>query len=121
MLELSMEDKRRLKRRHLIFYLRIYDTQTNKLLGYLVDITPDGILLMSEHKIETGKLFKLRMDFPSEYSDVQEIEFEAESVWANTDVNPDFHDTGFRIHNISIEERQIIEDIIEDLGFEDID
>jgi len=116
-----MEEQRRLKRRHLIFYLRVFDMQNDQLMGYLIDLTPDGILLMTEEKIEIGKFFRLRMDLPSEYSDIQEIEFEAESVWGSRDVNPDFQDIGFRLHNISVEERQIIEDLIEDLGFEDVD
>jgi hypothetical protein len=116
-----MEEKRRLKRRHLIFYLRIFDARTNQLLGYLVDLTPEGIMLMSEHKIERGKKFKLKMDLPSEYSDRQQIEFDAESVWNSTDINPDFYDTGFKFSNVTVEEQQVIEDIIDDLGFEDKD
>ncbi len=116
-----MEEKRRLKRRHLIFYLRVFNADTNELLGYLVDITPEGIMLMSEKKIENGQRFRLKMDLPAEYSDHEHIEFEAESVWHSTDINPDFHDTGFKFSNVTVEEQQIIEDIIDDLGFEDKD
>jgi len=120
-METKMKEKRRLKRRHLIFYLRVFNAETNQLLGYLVDLTPEGIMLMSEEPVEKGEKFKLRMDLPEEYSDRAKIEFDAESVWTSTDVNPDFYDTGFKFSNVSHEERLIIEDIIDDLGFEDAD
>lgn len=114
-----MHEKRRLKRRHLIFYLRIFDTANNQLIGYLVDLTPEGIMVMSENPIETGKMFRLKMDLPSEYSEIEHIEFDAQSVWCSADINPDFYDTGFKFSSITLDEKKVIEDIIGDLGFED--
>jgi hypothetical protein len=47
-----MQEKRKLKRRHLIYYLRVFEKNTDTLLGYLVDITPEGIMIMSESPVE---------------------------------------------------------------------
>lgn len=117
-LEPNMEEKRRLKRRHLIFYLRVFNAQSDELMGYLVDLTSAGLMIMSEKPIESGKKYKLRMDLPKEYNERLDLEFDAESVWTNTDINPDFYNTGFKFYNVSQEAKQVIEDIIEDLGFE---
>lgn len=39
------EDGRTLKRRHLIFYLEVFNEDNDELLGHVVDITTKGIKL----------------------------------------------------------------------------
>lgn len=111
-----MKDRRMLKRRHLVFYMRVFDRNTNELLGYLVDITPEGIMLMSEEPIETDTVFQLRMIFPVEVSGRKQLDFEAESVWCEKDV---FYDTGFQLLDVSQEQIEIIKYLIGRFGFRD--
>jgi hypothetical protein len=112
-----MSEKRKLQRRHLIYYLRVFDRETNEVLGHLINISPAGIMLMSEEPIETNKIFKLRMDLPVEISEKTEILFDAESRWSKKDVNPEFYDTGFSIINLSYQDGRLIEQLIDDYGF----
>ena len=56
-----MNEKRKLNRRHLIYYLRVFDRDTSILIGHLVDITAEGIMLISEDPIETDNIFQLKM------------------------------------------------------------
>ncbi len=46
-----MEERRKIKRRHLLYFGRVYDETARKLLGYLVDITESGFMLLSEEPI----------------------------------------------------------------------
>ena len=39
-----MDERRRLKRRHLIYYLRVFNQATDQLIGHLVDLTTEGTL-----------------------------------------------------------------------------
>ncbi len=112
-----MGEKRKLARRHLIYYLRVFDRDTDRLLGHLIDISPQGIMIMSEEPLETNKTFTLRMDLPEDIFDKSEIEFEAESRWTKKDVNPEFYDTGFAITNLSYTDGRLIEKLIDDYGF----
>ena len=48
-------DVRAYKRRHLIYYLEVYDDETGDLLGHLVDITLQGLKLTSKKEIMTGE------------------------------------------------------------------
>lgn len=112
-----MEEKRKIYRRHLIYYLRVFDIATGNLLGHLVDITTEGIMLISETPIETGLTFQLRMDLPAFVFGKPELHFEARSVWCQSDVNTDFYDTGFQLIDISEQDQHIIEQIIEEYGF----
>ena len=59
----AMHEKRKIKRVHLIYYLRLFDKQTNNQVGHLVDITTEGIMMISEEPIEIGKDFSFKMPF----------------------------------------------------------
>jgi len=111
--------KRKLKRRHLIYYLRVYDRQRETLLGHLADITIDGMMLMSEVQIQAGTDFAFRMTLPEGFEKTREITFEARSIWSKKDVNPDFYATGFKFNNINPDDEALIETLINDFGFRD--
>ena len=113
------DDKRKFKRRHLIYYLRVFDNSNGELVGHLVNITVEGIMLISETPIQIGKHYELRMVLPAEILSKQELVFPAESVWCKKDVNPDFYAAGFQIGGIPIEDVGIIESLIRRHGFQD--
>ncbi|MBN2468350.1 MAG: PilZ domain-containing protein [Deltaproteobacteria bacterium] len=114
-----MPEKRKLKRRHLIYYLRVFDKNTDELIGHLVDITPEGIMLMSEKPLTTKTVFQCWMILPGEVFGKNRLEFEAKSLWSKPDVNPDFFDTGLHLLNASDEDMYIINHLISDYGFDD--
>jgi hypothetical protein len=114
-----MQSRRRLKRRHLVYYLEVTTGQDRRLVGHLVDITPDGVMLMTEREMQTGETLPLRMTLPGEPAEDQALEFEATSLWCRPDVNPDFWDVGFKTEGLSLEQASIIETLIEDYGFRD--
>ncbi|NOX87971.1 MAG: PilZ domain-containing protein [Calditrichaeota bacterium] len=112
-----MGEQRKLHRRHLIYYLRVFDRETGEVIGHLINITPEGIMVISENPLETNKTYKLKMDLPSDIFEKTEIEFDAESRWCKKDVNPEFYDTGFSILNLSYHDGRLIERLIDDYGF----
>ncbi len=112
------DEERTLRRRHLIFYLEVFDVESGDLVGHVVDITTKGVKLVSREPLETGKDFKLRMALPEGYFTQKELEFEAKSLWCTNDVNPDFFDTGFEFSDtIDSQAADVILTLIEDLGF----
>jgi len=84
------DNKRQLKRVHLIYYLRIFDSNSGINVGHLVDITTQGIMMISEEPIPVGKEFSLKMQLPGTITGREEIEFSAQSLWCKKDINPDF-------------------------------
>ena len=114
-----MEDKRQLKRRHLVFYLRVFDAATDNLLGYVVDITNEGLMLVSETPIDKDKVFTIKMDLPAEIEKKTHLKFEAKSLWCKNDINSDYFDVGFQIKGIAHNDIQVIEDLINYFGFND--
>jgi hypothetical protein len=114
-----MQEKRKLKRRHLIYYLRVFDRNTDDLIGHLVDITPEGAMLISDRPIETNTVFQFRMALPREIIRREHLYFDAESLWCQKDVNPSFYNTGFRFVKVSRDHLVIIDQLLDDFGFRD--
>lgn len=114
-----MPERRKLKRRYLMYYSRVFDRKDGRLLGYLSDITPEGAMLISEEPITPGIVYRLRMDLPEEDFNKAHMSFEAHCIWSKPDVHPQFYMSGFQLINIPGDDVQIIERMIQEYGFRD--
>ena len=115
----GVDGRRSIRRRHLIYYLRVWDFDAKKLLGHVVDITTEGLMLISDKPIELKKKFNLEMQWHDDGGETKEICFEAESRWKHKDVNAAFYDTGFIILNHEEKILAPICAIINEFGFND--
>jgi hypothetical protein len=70
-----------MKRRNLIYYLEKIDKETDKKVGFLVDITTKSLMLMTETPIDTGKIFHLRILLKTALSEKTLLNFDAKSKW----------------------------------------
>lgn len=113
------DEIRSLKRRHLVYYLEVYDDEANKLLGHLVDLTTSGLKLVSKERIPTNRNYRLRMMLPEGYFSQKDIYFEAKSLWSSNDINPDFYDTGFAAPKLDKKTQKIILGLVSQLSFND--
>lgn len=113
------EDRRSIKRRHLIYYLRVWNTDTREMLGHMVDITTGGLMLISEQIIPPDQQFNLEMRWHDPESGERIIHFRAKSLWSRPDVNPAFQDTGFMLLDQTPEVLLRIRELIGELGFQD--
>ena len=112
-----MHNKRRLKRIHLIYYLRVFDNETKRQIGHLVDITTEGIMLISEEPVPIDRHYSLNMQLPGNITGREEINFQARCLWCRKDFNPDFHVAGYKIEKISSQEVKTITALISQYGF----
>jgi hypothetical protein len=115
----TLNEKRKLKRRHLIYYLRVFSLPAGELLGHLVDITPEGLMIIGENPIPTEQDYLLHMDLPSEIMGKEKLEFRATSKWSRKDVDPSFYGSGFQLIDVTTEDLKIIKRLIKDFGFLD--
>lgn len=110
-------EKRRFKRRHLIYYLRIYDGISSRVVGHAVDISQQGMMLLSDEPVTVHEEYRLRMRFPGVTSyDHDELIFNAVCRWCRQDDNPAFFVAGFQIQNLLPEETRFIQSLIEEFG-----
>ena len=111
-----IKDKRQTDRWYLVFYLRVFDGMSSKILGHLVDISEKGIMLICDNPIEVNEDYRLRMRLPNQMKDRDEILFSATSRWCKSDANPDFYLVGFQIYDLEPTTRDLINTLIRDFG-----
>jgi len=111
-----MNERRGEARTHLMFHITVLDCELDENLGYLVDLTTDGLLLISEEPIELGKVFKLCLHLPVDVFGMSELHLVAESRWSKKDLNPEFYDTGFRMIEVSQQHVEKMNHMIEEYG-----
>ena len=112
-----MDERRKFQRRHVVFYSRVYNRSTGELAGHLMDISQEGIKLISEQPIPPNTRFHFRMDLPDDIMEKDYMFFDAESVWCAPDVNPDFYNTGFRIFDMDPTDVALLDQMIDEAGW----
>jgi hypothetical protein len=112
----NKQDLRQVNRKYLVFYLRVFDGMSSKILGHLVDISEKGIMLVGDNPIPVGEDYRLRMRLPTQMKDQSEIMFTATSRWCKSDANPDFFLAGFQIHDLDPAARELIGTLIKDFS-----
>ncbi len=110
---------RKNQRVYLTFYLRVFEE--DDFIGYLIDISKEGIMIMSEFPLQVGKYYLLNMKLPTSLEwkgkgDVdRSIEFTAECKRSEHDnVDKEFYLNGFEITDIDDDANAIIHKIIEE-------
>lgn len=109
-------DRRKYIRRHLIFYLRIFD-ENDILLGYLLDISEGGILMMSEIEIPEGKRLKLKLKLPKEINEGDTLQFTGVVKRISKDINENFYDIGIEIIEKDKNYPDILQKLVDFCGF----
>ena len=95
-----MAERRKSPRRALYRYLEVIDSKSKKPAGRLVNLTPEGMMLMSEKPIKEQAKLKLRVNLPERVLDIKSISVDSECRWCATSYNPDYYDAGFEFTKV---------------------
>ena len=111
-----MKDKeqRKLRRLHIVCYLRVFDRESGELVGHIADISTAGMMLVSDRPLELDCDHKLVMELPLEGNKRAKVLLTARSVWSRVDANPDFFNTGFKLKRPSARAVQRIKGLIDE-------
>jgi len=109
---MKLDNQRRFNRYSLIYHLSVFQHDTKELIGHIVDISPEGAMLVSETFIPVGTQIQLDIVLPPSFYNETSLDIKAESVRVCRDVNPDYYDTGFRFLSINLQQQEIIKYLI---------
>ena len=109
-------EQRNLSRHHLIYYLRVFDGSSSRVVGHIVDISPQGIMLITEEPITVQEEYQLRMRFPGQGSGQDELILDAVCRWCRQDKNPEFYIAGFHIQELPAEAASFMRGLIAEFG-----
>lgn len=108
-----MFDERNADREALIYNLRVFDVITNRVIGYVEDISVSGARLLSEEPIAAKKMSRYRLELPKFYEGKRSVEFSAVTTWSQgDDCNRNFCDCGVRFVDLDPLERERISQLI---------
>ncbi|MFC1538986.1 PilZ domain-containing protein [Candidatus Latescibacterota bacterium] len=107
------DEKRQEKRVDLVYNLTAYDRDSGKIIGYLADITPSGVMLLCEEQLELKKEYSFKIEVVSSFSSSKYIEFDAECCWRKANEFIDYYNCGFKFTRLDTEYIGEIDIIIE--------
>ena len=102
------KDRRKSGRKRIAYFMRVYDRDTDKFVGNLVDISDRGLMLIRERPIEPNTEIKMKIGLPRKKEGRDRITFDAHCLWCQRNIHTDFFDTGFKLQNVSPENRETI-------------
>lgn len=115
--ELDTDKRSGLDRKDFPYYMQVIDHDTQELVGHLTDISSGGFKLDSQNPIPLNKDFRFRMELTSEVACKPSMVFVARSRWCQIDrFDPFCYNVGFQLIDISPEDGEIFNRIIEKYG-----
>lgn len=114
-----MKEKRRLKRRQLLYYLQVFIRGTDTQVGNVADITHEGMMVFSRKALEKKEVFPLTVLLPEKIQDREALQVDAEVKWTRPDVQPGTVAMGFEFVNLTDVDRLVISRLIMDFRMEE--
>ena len=88
--------QRSIERHQLPYYLKVFNRITDKPMGYIGNVSLDGLMLISQLPLLVGARFDMRLKIPG-HDAPRYIDFSATCQWSREDVTPGSYDSGFAL------------------------
>ena len=109
---------RRIERHQLPYFLRVFNSVTDKPIGFLGNVSADGLMLISQLPMMIGVDFQLRLKIPASDGCQQIIDFTACCVWCHEDATPLHYDAGFIVQRPPPEFGQLVQALQQYFSFQ---
>jgi hypothetical protein len=116
--ELRMFTDRRIERHQLPYFLRVFNSVTDKPIGFLGNVSEDGLMLISQLPMMVGVDFHLRLQIPCGEGFQQIIDLAACCLWCHEDATPLHYDAGFSLQQPPPEYGQLVEALRQYFSFQ---
>lgn len=103
-----MGDQRKLARRRTSDYFVVYERETERVVGRLVNLTVAGAMIISEGPVDVPTITKCKLRLPEPVEGRKEVVFDAESRWCKKNDQSDWYETGYKFVNVSDMDMKLI-------------
>ena len=109
-----MNNQRKESWKKLVAFTPVYDLLHKALIGYVGDLTPQGVMVIGEKPVEINKHLALGVEFPDDESKARTLKIvvPARVAWCRPDVTPQYFNVGFEFLDISPENAKIVAAIL---------
>ncbi len=92
---MAESNKRTQKRENLLFYLRVFNSSDKEYVGRVVDMSPQGLMLVVGYDVREGTVFDLTVELPEDLAGCSEFNVTVQCKWCKPDINKDYYVAGF--------------------------
>lgn len=92
-----MYKERRIERHQLACFLEVFNGLNDKPIGFLGNVSENGLMLISQLPLMIGASFDLYLKIPCDDGLQQDIRLTARCLWCHEDVTPQHFDAGFSL------------------------
>ena len=90
-------ERRKLNRKYLAVYSRVFDRVSSRVLGYLADLSQKGTMIISGEPMPEKEILNLRFDLPDPtLFPIDHLDLQASVAWSSPDIDPAFYNVGFQ-------------------------
>ncbi len=104
-------------RENLHHFLRVYNRRTGRELGYVGNISRNGLMLITRWRVQTDTVFHLRIVLPSDQNQHCYVDFDARCQWCQPDIDSESFDSGYSIVASSVNFESLIETLRQYFSF----
>jgi hypothetical protein len=113
-----MQERRKISRRYLAVYSRVFDRGSGRVLGYLADLSQKGAMIISDNPMPEKLTLNLRLDLPDPpLFSADHLDVQAQVAWSKPDVDPAFYNIGFEFLDMNQMQSTLIDEMIEAYEF----
>jgi hypothetical protein len=110
------EEVRRLKRRKTDQLIKVTDAMTLKPLGLVADLSESGMMVITSTLIYPDTLYQCDLFFPRSINILTPIKIGIQELWSETNIHNGQHVVGFRFIDISMADRILIRNWVNEPG-----
>ncbi|MDN7141843.1 PilZ domain-containing protein [Pseudomonas sp. JQ170] len=103
-----MLHERHIERHQLPYYLKVFNRFTDQPIGYLGNVSEDGLMLISQLPMLIGPDFELQLKVPGRDGELHLINLTASCLWCHEEQTPGHYDSGFMLLQAPREYAQLV-------------
>ncbi|MCP4572999.1 MAG: PilZ domain-containing protein [bacterium] len=111
-----MYKNRQRPRKNTPHLVKAVDHATGQVIGRVVDITADGMMLVSSTGFNLGDIFELRINLPVMVHYRSDVDVRAEVMWSGPDTNPQYYKAGFKFVSLANDDGYLLEEVMHKLN-----
>lgn len=92
-----------------IFRVKVSNPDTGQLIGYIGDISEDGLKLLSDSAVDEGKILNLRLKMRVKEDEILQLDVLVRCKWSEFNAKNGYVESGFLLEETSAEFAALVE------------
>ena len=109
------EKVERAQRKHLIYFVKVSSSKGEALTGRLVNISSNGLKLITKEKLFVGDTYSLEISLPEKTYELKHIACTCKTVWSRHSTGRDHFSAGFEIVEIDDINKNLFNELMKEL------